>query len=309
MESYIFEPIEELKDEKAKVFVTYIGKSKFHWHYEYELILVLKGSVNLKYRPNSVLLEPGDIVMLNSKSVHELEKTNNENLCLFVQISEFMFKDINDKNKQYEFYLNSKNEIIPPRKNYSNFIKLLAELGLEYFNSGLVSHYRKKALLFQLVADLFEFVPYDIIQNSVNNYELKDVDRLMNIIQFIQDNYKKSDVLDALYRNMGMSEKTVYRFLKKNVGLSQKDLLVINRIEEAKEMLINGDKSIQYVAFECGFCAENTFYRVFKKIVGVTPKEYRINGIKQEKKSKVKGYLDFSEKEAKKLLENLIEER
>ncbi|MFA9398237.1 MAG: AraC family transcriptional regulator [Clostridiaceae bacterium] len=309
MESYTFEPIQELKDEKAKIFVAYIGKSKFHWHYEYELILVLKGSVNLKYRPNSVLLERGDIVMLNSKSVHELEKTNEENLCLFVQISETMFKDLNDKNKKYEFYLNSKNEIIPPKKEYNNFIKLLAKLGLECFNSGLVTHFRKKALLFQLVADLFEFVPYDIIQNSINNDELKDVDMLMNIIQFIQDNHKKNDVLDALYKTMGMSEKTVYRFLKNNVGLSQKDLVMISRIEEAKEMLINGDKSIQYIAFECGFCAENTFYRAFKKIVGVTPKEYRVNGIKHGKKSEVNGYLGFNENEAKKLLGDLIKER
>lgn len=308
MESYTFEPIESLKDEQAKIFVTYIGKSKFHWHYEYELILVLKGSVKLKYTPSSVILERADIVMLNSKSVHELEKTDEENLCLFVQINENMFKNLNDKNQKYEFYLNSKNEIIPPKKGYNGFIKLLAELGLEYFNEGLVSHYRKKALLFQLIADLFEFVQYDIIQKAVDSDNLRDVDMLMSILQFIENNHKRKDVLEVLYKNMGMSEKTIYRFLKSSVGLSQKDLVAISRIEEAKEMLINGEKSIQYIAYDCGFCAENTFYRVFKKIVGVTPKEYRVNGAKQEIKSEVKGYLDFKESEAKKLLNDILKE-
>lgn len=67
MSSYIFETIEHEEKYPAKVFVTSIEHSSFHWHYDYELILVLKGSLIVNASPKITVLEAGDIVLLIQK--------------------------------------------------------------------------------------------------------------------------------------------------------------------------------------------------------------------------------------------------
>lgn len=305
MKSYIFEAIEHGKKYPAKVFVTSIEHSSFHWHYEYELILVLKGTLSVNASPKPVVLEAGDIILLNSKAVHELQRTQEDNLCLFIQISQSLFWDFKDINKTYHFYLNSKAEELPPKKDYQAFIHLAAKIGLEYQKSDIVGFYRVKSLIYMLIADLFEYVPYEIHQKASVSKGDESAELLMQIIDFIQENFKKDNLLDELYKTLGISEKTAYRFLKCNVGLSIKDLVTGYKIEESKPLLKFTDKSISYIADLCGFGSENTFYRVFKKEVGVTPNEYRHNETTLDNNPNVKGYLSFSQNEAVELLNKL----
>lgn len=306
MSSYIFEAIEYKKKCLANVFVTSIENSNFHWHYEYELILVLKGTLSVSTGSKSFIMGAGDIFLVNSKIFHKLHSTQEKNICLFIQINKHLFSDFKDVNKIYYFYLNSKEEEVGPKTDYSKFVNLAASIGLEFQKEDIIGFYRSKSMLYMLISNLFEYVIYDIHQISAVSKENEDVDTLMKIFEFIQDNYKKETVLDELYRRMGMSEKTMHRFLKNNVGLSIKELLIGIRIDASKTLLKYSDSLISYIVDECGFGSENTFYRAFKKSVGVTPNEYRMNGAILENNPVVKGYLSFNQKEATNLLKKYI---
>ena len=306
MRSYIFEAIEHGKKYPAKVFVTSIEHSSFHWHYEYELILVLKGTLSVNASPKPAVLQAGDIILFNSKAIHELQRTQEDNLCLFIQMNQCLFSDFKDMNKTYHFYLNSKTDDLQPKNGYRSFVQLAANIGIEFQRSDIVGYYRMKSLLYGLIADLFEYVPYEIHQKAATSKENENPVLLMRIIEFIQEYYMKDNMLDELYKELGVSEKTVYRFLKCNVGVSTKELITACKIEAAKPLLKFSDKSINFIADKCGFGSENTFYRVFKKEVGVTPNEYRQNGTTLEKNPDVKGYLSFSQKEAAELLNKYI---
>lgn len=306
MKSYIFETIEHGKKYPAKAFVTSIEHSSFHWHYEYELILVLKGNLSINASPKPVVLEAGDIILLNSKAIHELQRTQEDNLCLFIQMNQCLFRDFKDVNKTYFFYLNSRVDELRPKVDYQSFVSLVAKIGLEFQKVDIVGYYRMKSLLYMLVADLFEYVPYEIHQKASVSKENENPILLMQIIEFIQENFYKDMVLDELYKTLGISEKTVYRFLKCNIGLSSKELVTGCKIEASKPLLKFSDKPISFIADECGFKSENTFYRVFKKEVGVTPNEYRQNGTTLEKNPDVKGYLSFNKREAAELMNKYI---
>ena len=71
-------------------------------------------------------------------------------------------------------------------------------------------------------------------------------------------------------------------------------------------MLKFSDKAIEYIACNSGFYSGSTFYRVFKKISGVTPAEYRKRGENIKTDSNIKGYLRFDRSEAICLLHNLV---
>lgn len=305
--SYIFEAIEHGSKCPVKVFITSIDHSSYHWHYDYELILVLKGEVLINTRLGQIHLRTGDIFLLNSKMVHELQRSEQANICLFIQLNQSLFLDNNNVNGSYFFYLNSAQKGKEPKNGFEHYKVLAAKIGLEY-KKETPNMYRINSYVYTLVADFFDYLIYDIYQKSSVMNPVEDIELLMQILNYVQDNYKEEKVLDNICKEFGMGYKTLYRFLKKYIGLSPKALIMNNRINAAKEMLRFSNKSIPYIATECGFGAENTFYRVFKKEVGVTPREYRKKEISVKSDLEIKGYLPFNLGEAVGLLKSIIKE-
>ena len=91
MNNYNFELIEYNNFQSARIFITSIQYSNFHWHPEYEFIFVLKGSIKINTRPEAVILREGDLILLNSRTMHEIQCTNESNLLLFIQIVPELF--------------------------------------------------------------------------------------------------------------------------------------------------------------------------------------------------------------------------
>ena len=67
----------------------------------------------------------------------------------------------------------------------------------------------------------------------------------------------------------------VTRVFKEQFGLSVTSYLTQLRITQAKRLLRFTDKSVENVAQECGLNDANYFSRLFKKVEGTTPGEYR----------------------------------
>ena len=65
------------------------------------------------------------------------------------------------------------------------------------------------------------------------------------------------------------------RVFKEQFGLSVTSYLTQLRITQAKRLLRFTDKSVENVAQECGLNDANYFSRLFKKVEGTTPGEYR----------------------------------
>ena len=51
--------------------------------------------------------------------------------------------------------------------------------------------------------------------------------------------------------------------------------IIRRRIGEAQNLLIGTDRSITEIAFSCGYNNSNYFQSVFKRLVGMTPGQYR----------------------------------
>jgi len=306
MDSFIFESIEHKEKSFAKVFTAFIDHSNFHWHYEYEFIFVLKGSLLISTGSRPMILETGDILLINTKEVHELQKTEEDNICLFVQLSPDLFEKVQDKHKNYHFYLNSNDGEMTPKKGCRPFIKLIANIAWEASREDVIGYYRTKSYIYMLIADLFDDVQYDIRQYAFSSKKTEKTENLMGIIRYVEEHFNDEILMNNLCHNFGMSEKTIYRFLKHNIGKTVKDLVIECKIRHSKTMLKYTDKSISYIANECGFISEATFYRVFREKVVITPKFYRSNGIAGTANPEVKGYLEYSKKEAMNLLKEYL---
>ncbi len=83
------------------------------------------------------------------------------------------------------------------------------------------------------------------------------------------------DVADALQ----MSKYYLCTMFRNSTGIYFTDYVTLVRIERAKHLLLHSNLRISRIAFEVGFQSPSNFNRVFKRILGQSPTEYRLNSI------------------------------
>ncbi|MDR3123331.1 MAG: AraC family transcriptional regulator [Treponema sp.] len=305
--SSIFEKIDHKRSYPAKIFVVRLDSSRLHWHYDYELLVVLSGSLQAFAGPEPFVMNAGDIVLINSKVIHGFKCMGNKNLCLFIQFPPSLFERALDTQQLYYFYLNSAHKILTPKVPFRHFVALAARIGISSRQYSPASELRTYALLQTLVADLVEFVEYDIRSGNLGS-EVDSVGaRISEITIFIDSHLQNERLAADIFKNFGITEKTLYRYLKNTTGQTLKDLINTARVEKSKQLLRETDKHAAVIADECGFFNEATFYRIFKKETGRTPKEYRHGGNSPPVGAQIQGYLSYDEKIAERLLSNYVE--
>lgn len=98
---------------------------------------------------------------------------------------------------------------------------------------------------------------------------------LQEIKEFLDAHYAEKITLDALSEKFYINKFYLTRVFKEQFGQSVTNYLMQLRITQAKRMLRFSDRSIESIAQECGLNDANYFSRLFKKIEGVPPGEYR----------------------------------
>lgn len=92
---------------------------------------------------------------------------------------------------------------------------------------------------------------------------------------YIEEHYMEQVTLEEIARHVGLNESYLSSIFKKQVGKSLIDYLTYTRVQHARELLINRNKSVNEIAEEVGFNDAKYFTKRFKKYTGVSPNEYR----------------------------------
>ena len=104
----------------------------------------------------------------------------------------------------------------------------------------------------------------------------RNEDRKQRILDYIQDHYTDSELYAAsIAEYAGISEKYLYNFVKEQTGMSVGNYLMDLRMKRAAELLSANNIPVKDVCRMVGFNSENSFYKAFKRMYGVTPSQYR----------------------------------
>lgn len=111
--------------------------------------------------------------------------------------------------------------------------------------------------------------------NSLNDFMKKVHDVCMDRELYTIESLKRDDVAKALLTN----HTTLTTKIKKATGLTFSEYIGTLRLEAAAGMLLDGNETIERIAYSCGYKDKSTFYRAFSKKYGCSPKEYRIKRV------------------------------
>jgi transcriptional regulator GlxA family with amidase domain len=92
---------------------------------------------------------------------------------------------------------------------------------------------------------------------------------------WLAENYNKQNLVAALVQRCGLPERSFTRRFRAATGYTPLSYIQALRIEEAKQMLERSEATVEEVGREVGYQDPVSFRRLFKRLSGISPADYR----------------------------------
>lgn len=112
------------------------------------------------------------------------------------------------------------------------------------------------------------------LRKSTEKYLLKD-GYILKVIKYIQENFKSKIDVDVLTKLVPLSRRSLEIRFRQEMGMPIYQFIIDLRIEYFTLLLMTTDLPIPDIVFKSGFNDYSNVIRIFKKMKGCTPKEYR----------------------------------
>ncbi len=169
-----------------------------------------------------------------------------------------------------KLYERAKQGLIIKGKTKAKLAKLMEE--------ALTSvNLKKLSILLSILSVLSESEECETITSSYTFFQSNkfDTNRINKICTYTLSNYKREITIKEIASISNFSITSFCRYFKLMTKKTYYDFLTEIRISHACRMLIEDNLTVESVFVECGFNNASNFYRHFKKIIGITPVEYK----------------------------------
>lgn len=255
------------------------GSFMWHWHPEIEITYVQKGTMCYKVNHMVYHLKEGDIVFNNSGALHSGTMENQKD-CAYIPVTF-------DSRLIYGFFqstVNSKyvdpviqDSMLPaicidqseswhkPFREYLLRIIALDEKKPDFYELDITICLQS---MWRLLLEHITYEPQASRENSL------EYDRIKKILSYIEENYQNKITLNDIAGHIHLCESECTRLFKRHMNTTLFAFLQEYRIERSLEFL-QDDQPVSAVADKAGFSDPNYYSKVFAKIKGCSPREYR----------------------------------
>ncbi len=248
---------------------------KWHYHPEFELTYIVKGSGKRLVGDSYEDFYEGDLVLLGSSLPHTWvgEKAKNKTYSAIV--------------------IQFPSDFLQPLSNYGelNSIKAL----LSKTGNGLVFDQAGKKAVIKLIRQMVRLKGFDLLLQLLKVLEklshcpyktlssksfkpvrgIENEKRINVIFQYVQTNFAEKISVKRVAGLIHLSGSAFCKFFKRISGRTFSDYVNDVRIVNAYQLLMETDKSISSIAYKSGFTSITYFNRVFYRKKRITPREVR----------------------------------
>lgn len=241
---------------RTKSFASY--PPMFHAHSE--IVYVISGNVTVTIDGMRKTIGKGEMSVCFPYSIHSYEKADNAEV-LFVLFSAEYVAEFGQK-----ILLSKPNN--PYMEGTEKFEMLLGKV-LEYSNRDDDDAKRcTKAYLSAVVGEIFMNMKMERTDNA-------DIDTVRRILLYCAEHYRENIDIKSVAENTFVSRRYVTKIFSEKIGLPFRKHINMLRTAEAKKLMENSSMRIIDVMYECGFCNQSSFNRIFFDETGMTPREYK----------------------------------
>lgn len=235
-----------------------------HFHEYYVIGFIEEGQRHLVCKGEEYIINPGDLLLFNPYDTHSCEQIDGKTLdyrCINVK-PDVMKKAMLDIHGDESLPCFKQNVLFQ-----SEIVSPLRELHLHVSKDENV--FEREELFLYLLEELIQTCSDLTILPAVSetSYEIKA------ICTYLDEHYAKSVTLNDLSTLTGCSKYHLLRSFTKQKGISPYCYLETIRVNQAKKLLEQGVKPIEVTTLT-GFSDQSHLTKFFKRLVGLTPKQY-----------------------------------
>lgn len=245
-----------------------------HWHQGIELNYLVNGTT-LKFITDGHTTEyrPGDLWTVNRRVVHSATGPEQVDWVEFgLIIDDDFLQNRIPASTNWQLTLNGAESAVTHPQAYAEVREHLVAIHelLETPTNDLL-RLRILSHFYSLLATLGQTFTVPLDETDVNpNLTLTD-----GVMSAINQHYAEAITGNTLAEDFHVSLTTLNQQFNANVQMSVNRYIRLIRLMNARRLLLETDRKIEYIAASCGFANGKTFNRNFKAWKGLTPTDYR----------------------------------
>lgn len=250
----------------------------WHWHNEFEILYVLEGTAICHIDRHTITLNSGEAIFINSSILHQFTSDNYGLLPNIVFAPAFIAPSESSIYKKYVAplersslsYIIFKKDIAWQNQVLNTLEILFKHLSARHYNELLIRNTLCEAWLIML-----ENIDSSLLERRNRINEDLSHNAIPIMIQYIQSHYMESITLEDIASVANISKNTAIRYFQKHIDVSPVDYLIKYRMSVACRMLKETADKISHISSSVGYENKGYFSKLFKKSIGLSPKEYR----------------------------------
>jgi len=253
----------------------------WHFHPEYELVLVTESTGKRFVGDNISNFEPGNLAFLGpnlphfyrNESVYYEPGSGHRAQSIAIQFLETsfgnIFSSIPETNKINGLFTKSARGL-----NITGTTNKIISAGMfELLELKGFKRWMKLLEMLELLANTTEF---NFISGSgIKGVNEKESDRMEKVLEFVMNNYQNDISLKEAAAVANMAENSFSRYFSHRTRKTFTRYVNEVRLSHAGQLLVENKKNIIDICYECGFTNLSNFNRQFNKLYHSSPQHYR----------------------------------
>ncbi|MCI1856704.1 MAG: AraC family transcriptional regulator [Sporolactobacillus sp.] len=247
-----------------------------HWHHALELTYVLEGRMRYRVNDTACALQAGEVLFVNSEVIHQGEAIGKEN-CAYYALT-FMPEMMAPPNSLiYQKYIypivaNKRlSHILFSGTEADSCFKRLKIIEAAFARNQPLSEWS----IFTNLLDQWRIITQYAQGHSYVVHVSRDAQLIRKMITFIQQHFPDPICLAQIADVAHVAKSTCIRIFKSTTAETPIDYLNHYRIQKAQQYLLDTTASISSIASRTGFNSFSYFGLLFKRKVGMTPRQFR----------------------------------
>jgi len=245
------------------------------FHEAIEIKYIYEGEIMQMIDSEVIIAKEGTITLVNSYELHtnmETERYRGRYFLLMVDLDFFISGNPTGLDLR-ELLLTKGQSFCHVIEEHPRMQQIIREVVREYEEQR--AHYR--TMIYHLMSELFTLLLRDALcteaSRLLSKEGLKRAHLLAPALSRIFKDYDRHLSIDELAELCSVSKYYFCRLFKEEMGVTAVEYITNHRISLAEALLREGKKSMEEIAYLCGFEDISYFYRCYKKVKGVSPKK------------------------------------
>lgn len=243
------------------------------------LTLCLSGSARAKYDMRVITHRKNDLaIVMPGHIMHPIDCTDDFTYTMFF-ISPKMFDDLRFHNFSHDYKKFNYNPVCSlTDEQAAHLLSIVDQLIIIANHTEKELPHRHQALLAQLAVG-YEFLNYYRREQDRQWMENRHADIFNHFCDLVVNHYRESREIKFYADLLNLTPKYLSKVIRMAADISPVEWIEQYVIAQAKRLIeTRATQTLQETAYMLGFSEPTSFYRYFKRVTGMTAKQYREKG-------------------------------